>query len=459
MWVYCVCRIMGNSFWKAFKKLWMFIAVMVVGGIISASVIGSVKACDGLDKSFGEITFDDAPVEETPVVEEEIPAEEIPVIEEEPAEETPVEETPAVEEETPAEEIPVVEEETPTEAEPQIVYVEKEVPVEVIVEKEVPVEVEKIVEKIVEKEIPVDKIVEIEKEVEKIVEVEVPTEKIVEVPIEVIVEKEVPVETIVEVEKIVEKIVEKEIPVETAQRIEETVDKIIEDFSNEDSNNDSEVTPAAESTTNVVTPVATTEVTPDVPVVSETKTYAAANTLSTKSSNKKVAKTSIKKAVDSDVVEVKYVEEPVVTATVETDEAGRFNFLPLLWILFGLYLSLLVFLFFYGKKYVVSKNIVKDDGTVEKVQLERFFTIKKACEYLRDIQYSGEEEYVSLNILNNARKETNYQLEDGTVINENIIYVVSADKETSAVIYADDHEYETVCRILGFVQDEVEATA
>ena len=351
-----------------------------------------------------------------------------------------------------------------------IVEVEKEVPVyvdrEVEVIKEVPVEVVK------EVEVPVETIIEVEKEVpvevikEILVEKEVPVETIVEVEkeIEIIVEKEVPVE----VEVIREILVEKEIPVEVEKEVikyitetpsnENTTSASSDEPTSEDSSvNDQVVSETVvpetkvEEATPVATPaVATTEVAPEKPATGAAQANAK-STNAVKGVSRKPLTVKVSAPAEAPV-------EPVVTS-VETDEAGRFNFLPLLWILLGLFASLLVFLFFFQKKYVVAKNVVTEDGRVEKVQLERFFSIEKACEYLRDLQYEGEEEYVSLNILNNSRKETNYKLEDGTVINENIIYVVSADKETSAVIFADDHEYDAVCRILGFVQDEVKATA
>lgn len=203
------------------------------------------------------------------------------------------------------------------------------------------------------------------------------------------------------------------------------------------------------------TPVEQTVVTPAT-VVEETPVVATATTVATKAT---VAKAAAPKAVlgvdrvvsvpeDQDIEEV---EEVVVEE--ENDEAGA----SILALLFALLVALGALIFFLlGRKYQVIKKTVDEDGEVSEEILKKFFSIEKACEYVRDFEWDAEDrDYDSLRIENKSYDEE-YEDENGnTQYNGQYVYVVSEDHAQEAIINASDNEVDAIGRILGFVQEEV----
>ena len=215
---------------------------------------------------------------------------------------------------------------------------------------------------------------------------------------------------------------------------------------NNDDNNNVEPTPVQ----TVVTPV----------VVEETPAPAAVTTTATTTSVRRAAAPVVTttevlgvnraaKVVPEDVEEVEVTEE----FEEENDEAGA----SILALLFALLVALGALIFFLlGRKYQVIKKTVDEDGEVSEEILKKFFTIEKACEYVRDFEWDAEDrDYDSLRIENKSYDEE-YEDENGnTQYNGQYVYVVSEDHAQEAIINASDNEVDAIGRILGFVQEEV----
>jgi len=217
---------------------------------------------------------------------------------------------------------------------------------------------------------------------------------------------------------------------------------------NNDNNSSNDEQPVVEDT-----PVQTVPV-----VVEETPAPAAVTTTSSvrKAAAPVVTSTEVlgvnraAKVVPEDVEEVE-VEE--VEVEEENDEAGA----SILALLFALLVALGALIFFLlGRKYQVIKKTVDEDGEVSEEILKKFFTIEKACEYVRDFEWDAEDrDYDSLRIENKSYDEE-YEDENGnTQYNGQYVYVVSEDHAQEAIINASDNEVDAIGRILGFVQEEV----
>ena len=102
---------------------------------------------------------------------------------------------------------------------------------------------------------------------------------------------------------------------------------------------------------------------------------------------------------------------------------------------------------------VVVRNTENGKEVVD--SLRKFKTIEKACEFVRDYQWNSEEDHNAINILNLTRDEE-VEDENGNILNDQIVYVVSGDKQVQAIINANDDEREAIGRILGYTEDDFE---
>ncbi|WP_026653603.1 hypothetical protein [Butyrivibrio proteoclasticus] len=209
-----------------------------------------------------------------------------------------------------------------------------------------------------------------------------------------------------------------------------------------------EETPAPATVETVVENTVVAEAAVETPAISASKR-------AVRSTNKVAA------VVEDDAVEVLGVNRAdEIDEVVEEEVSVEFSYRNLiLFMIFALLLTALAYYLLGKRNYVVVRRSVEGDEEAEELvveELKKFFSIKKACEYVRDYQWDGEDDtYAALNILNTSRDEE-VEEEDGTISNAQLVYVVSADRKQEIIgAYANDNEVDTIGRILGFVEEAV----
>lgn len=243
---------------------------------------------------------------------------------------------------------------------------------------------------------------------------------------------------------------------EVAQSTNDNKEEVVVSSNNESvdntDNTSSDNTPSEEVTAPVIITETTNVATSDAP--------AAPSVVKTSTKKEKVTKNvSTKKKISLAQNKVSVVPEDLfVPESIVVHEEAEMETKPsllsvIMMLLLVAFLCAAAFYLITGRKYVVVRRYEKD-GKMLTEEVMRFFSIDRACEYLRDYQWCTEDEvYTALNILNISRNDVEDNAETG--VNNQLVYVVSADKEVQQIIYANEFEIDAIGRILGYVQENV----
>ncbi len=180
-----------------------------------------------------------------------------------------------------------------------------------------------------------------------------------------------------------------------------------------------------------------------------------------KAEAKKLAKKTITEVSASKNVNLSLIEDRINRETIseayteEISEEGRSIEYVLLCFLALLVCELFIIFASAKREYQVVKTVINENGEQKMTVLKKFFSVKKACEFVRDFMWEKKDDnYDALSIVNKNREE---RLEDknGNNVDVSLIYKVSKDKAIEEICYATDVEVDSIGRILGFIQQEV----
>ena len=241
-------------------------------------------------------------------------------------------------------------------------------------------------------------------------------------------------------------------PVVEETQPETTPDPTPVETSNDD-NHDEEPAP---STTEVVDVPVETPVVVVTPVVQEEAPVVETTQVATKKATVKTVA-----PVETEVLGVNRV---IKTVPEDTDDIADVDsgkdvgyrlpawMLPFLFAILAAFIGFAIYMLLASRRYAVE-IITPDyeDGAIsEKTETKKFFSVEKACEFIRDYLHDETDSLYTLNLINLFREE-----EDEEVTEKNLVYYVNQNRTEEHINYASDSEVDAIERILNFVEDTV----
>ena len=104
--------------------------------------------------------------------------------------------------------------------------------------------------------------------------------------------------------------------------------------------------------------------------------------------------------------------------------------------------ALLLFYFKKNKKYSLVVRL--SNGDIK--EIKAFSNLEDACNAL--LRHVYDEDEVALNILVPSRTEM--EEEDGTIVDNSLLYFVSRDLHQEGIWYADDDECDVIADVIGY---------